>query len=239
MGAQKNFGRFAQLVGREFKEAPDSFNDGWFRRAVAKAVLFRAVEGIVSRAPWYTGGLRANTVTYAIAKVVHDARSRGLEIDLRRVWDDQEAGESLRSALDAAAERCHAILLAPPSNASNPTEWAKKQACWKAVSEAAVVYPSGLDGGFVSASDARGEARDDRRDHKELTAAQAQIAAFEMGAERWSHLHQWARANSKLTPTEDGILRAAARAGARPISEKQAVVAMAVLGRMTRDGYVV
>ena len=41
----------------------------YFREAVTKAIVFRAVERLVSEQPWYQGGYRANVVAYAIAKL--------------------------------------------------------------------------------------------------------------------------------------------------------------------------
>ena len=48
LGAQKNFADFAQAIGAAWKKDEDAFNEGWFREAVAKAILFRAAEKVVS-----------------------------------------------------------------------------------------------------------------------------------------------------------------------------------------------
>jgi len=43
----------------------------YFREAVAKAIVFRSVERLVSGQPWYQGGYRAYVVAYTIAKIAN------------------------------------------------------------------------------------------------------------------------------------------------------------------------
>lgn len=72
LGAQKNFAQFAKRIGKEWSSspnAPDAFNEFYFRRAIARAIIFRATEKLVSEQPWYNGGYRANIVAYTIAVI--------------------------------------------------------------------------------------------------------------------------------------------------------------------------
>ena len=52
LGAQKNFAKYAHRIGKEWEKGPDSFNEFYFRRAVARGIIFRAVEKLVSSQPW-------------------------------------------------------------------------------------------------------------------------------------------------------------------------------------------
>ncbi len=52
-GAQKNFADFASFIGSEWNRRPDDFNEMYYREAVAKAIVFRAVEELVGEQPWY------------------------------------------------------------------------------------------------------------------------------------------------------------------------------------------
>src|SRR5262249_15245596 len=69
LGAQKNFARYAGRIGKEWSKSADSFNEFYFRRAIARAIIFRSTEKLVSEQPWYNGGYRANIVAYAIASL--------------------------------------------------------------------------------------------------------------------------------------------------------------------------
>ena len=48
-------------------EGSDGFNEFDFRRAIARGLIFRATEKLVSSQPWYNGGYRANIVAYSLA----------------------------------------------------------------------------------------------------------------------------------------------------------------------------
>lgn len=66
LGSQKNFGRYALRIGKEWEKSSDSFNELYFRRAIARGILFRTTE-LVSEQPWYNGGYRANIVAYTLS----------------------------------------------------------------------------------------------------------------------------------------------------------------------------
>jgi len=114
-GAQKNFAELAKVIGEEWgKSDGPQFDEVWFQWLVAKAIVFRTLERIVPAQPWYTGGYRANIVTYAIAKVVHDAQKRGMGVDVDSVWRMQRVHVELERALLAAAESANDVITNPP-----------------------------------------------------------------------------------------------------------------------------
>ena len=80
---------------------------------------------------WYEGGYRANIVTYAFAKLVHDAEQQGKVPDLDRVWKLQRVPAALEEALKVTAKAANEQITNPPDGVRNFSEWAKKQACWK------------------------------------------------------------------------------------------------------------
>src|SRR5690606_3870201 len=98
------------------------FDEIWFQRLIAKAIIFKNMERIVPAQPWYTGGYRANIVTYAIAKVVHDADALGQVIDLDMVWRLQRVHVELERALLAAAEVANDVITNPPAGVRNMGE---------------------------------------------------------------------------------------------------------------------
>src|SRR3546814_3037571 len=51
-GAQKNFVDFAEHISRAWDRNADDFNETYFRQIVAKAIVFRHTERLVSAQPW-------------------------------------------------------------------------------------------------------------------------------------------------------------------------------------------
>ena len=143
LGAQKNFVRFAshfeppknsELTPSEYwTEISPKFNEAYYQRIVAIAMLWRHMEALVSAArdDWYKGDYRAQIVAYGLAMLVHGARKSGYEPNWDLVWTSQAVPEELSDALEDAAERAQSAILAMPAGMTNAGEWAKKDPCWE------------------------------------------------------------------------------------------------------------
>ncbi|MDE0343594.1 MAG: AIPR family protein [Deltaproteobacteria bacterium] len=237
LGAQKNFAAFARRIGQHWKTAPDDFNEGWYRESVAKAIVFRATERLVTEQPWYQGGYRANIVAHAIAKTAHDVGAMGKAVDFQDVWRRQTLPPAMAPALVAAAESVHDVLIAPPEGISNVTEWAKKQACWNRVSEREVAWPQPFLDGLISTADRRDEARNARREQRELKSVEAQIVVVRAGPAFWAEALAWGRERELLTPREVGVLGVAANPAGSAPTERQAAKAVEALTKLQAEGY--
>ena len=237
LGAQKNFAAFARRVGQAWGKSPNDFNEAWFRQAVAKAIVFRATERIVSSQSWYQGGYRANIVAYTIAKIAHDVAEQGRGIDLESIWRRQAPGPALAEAVAAVAERIHDVLIDPPAGISNVTEWAKKQGCWDRVRMLDMGLPPKIADELISTTEQQDAARGARRDQRQLNGIEAQIAVVNAGGQFWAEALGWGRSRNLLSPTESGVLEVAARIPRRTPTERQSAKALEVLRKMQNDGY--
>ena len=237
LGAQKNFADFASTVGKEWEKDPDRFSETWYREAVAKAIVFRAAERIVSKQSWYQGGYRANVVAYAIAKMAWDVGKSGGSVSFEGVWKRQAAGVGIEAAIANAGGVVHGVLTSPPEGISNVTEWAKKQACWERVRGLSVTWPAALANDLTSAEDRRSAHNQGRRGQKMLNGIQAQMAVVEAGAGFWTEVLAWGREQELLTAKELGVVGAATQLPTRLPSEAQSVKIMGVLAKLREAGY--
>ncbi len=237
LGAQKNFADFASAIGREWEKDADRFSETWYREAVAKAIIFRAAERIVSNQAWYQGGFRANVVAYAIAKMGHDIGKSGGSVNFEAVWKCQSASSGIEAAITLAGGMVHEILTSPPEGISNITEWAKKQACWERVRALSVTWPIELADGLMSAEEKRSAHSHGRRGQKMLNGIQAQMAVVKAGSSFWTEALAWGREQELLTAKEIGIVASATQIPTRIPSEAQSVKVMDVLGKLRDAGY--
>lgn len=237
-GAQKNFGTFAQTIGSEWSRSDGKFDETWFKRLIAKLIVFRHLEKTVPKQPWYPGGFRANIITYAIARVVFDAHEAEKLIDLDTVWRMQSVPRALNDTLLIAAEAAAAVITAPEAGVNNITEWAKKQACWATVARADVEYGEDFNDCVIDPEVARSTQRDDRRNTSMDSEIEAQQNVIAVGPEVWSRLREWGRLNRKFSPTEDGILRTCSMLPGRVPSGKQSIIAEQIMERARDEGYV-
>ena len=237
LGAQKNFAAFARRIGQQWKTASDDFNEAWYREAVAKAIVFKATERLVTDQPWYQGGYRANIVAHAIAKTAHDVSERGRAVDFQDIWHRQALPPTMGPALVAVAESVHDVLVAPPAGISNVTEWAKKQACWNRVRELVIAWPQPFLSDLISTSDRRDAARSARREQRVLNSVEAQIAVVNAGPAFWAAALAWGTERGLLTPTEVGVLDVAAKPAGRIPTERQASRVVEALHKLQSEGY--
>ena len=236
-GAQKNFAAFARRTGQAWKKTPDAFNETWYQEAVAKAIVFRATERLVSEQPWYQGGYRANIVAYAIAKIAHDVAEKGLAVDFQGIWRRQALSPATDTALAAAGEAVHGILIDPPPGISNVTEWAKKQACWARVQGLAVAWPQPFLDGLVSSDEQRHADRAARREQRQLNSVEIQIAVVSAGPAFWADVLAWGSERKLLSATDTGVLRVVAGDAGRTPTDRQCARAAETLERLQSEGY--
>ena len=133
LGAQKNFARYAVRIGEEWKKDADRFDERYFKQAVARAIIFKSSERIVSVQTWYEGGYRANIVNYANALLSHALGAEDLQLDVEALWQAQRIPDSLSSVIASLAEVVNDELTSSSRGLSNVSEWAKKTDCWTAI----------------------------------------------------------------------------------------------------------
>jgi len=232
LGAQKNFGNFASVIGKEWKKNESEFDETWFKRLVAKAIIFRTLEKLVPGQDWYEGGYRANIVTYAFAKLVHDAEQQGKVPDLDRVWKLQRVPAALEEALKVTAKAANEQITNPPDGVRNFSEWAKKQACWEQLARHGLNYPENFGDGLLSPQEAKAAKENDRKDRAAISGAEAMTEVMQQGGEYWSQMLNFGLHLGKISPMEKGILTVCSQIPRKLPSEKQAVIAIDVANRL-------
>ena len=209
LGAEKNFARYAARIGNEWNKSSDGFNEAYFKRAVARAIIFRATERMVSAQPWYNGGYRANIVAYTLAVVSELTKRQKKTIDFQKIWNSQAISPLVESTLACVASRVNDELLRPPQGISNISEWAKRETCWTRMLEQmddfADLLTDDFDGELLSHEEQLTEKRSARTTQKLDNGIEAQARVFAIPAAKWTAIHDMliptiARIYSDLMP---------------------------------------
>ena len=239
-GAQKNFAEFATNIASEWEKNESNFSDEWFQNAVAKLIIFRKTERIISDAAisWYTGGLRAQTVCYAISKMVFDIKERKQFLDLRPIWSAQDISPELMHVIDGYAEVMHNHLLSPPMGSSNPSQWAKKKSCATMAMELNFDLLEPIIDQLIGKSEQKVRAHDGRKDQKLIDGLTAVIKAGEFGKDNWIKFKQWLKISKmKISFSENDIVDAATKVNLKPLSEAHAIKLLSLLERAKTEGF--
>lgn len=240
LGAQKNFARYAGRIGKEWTKSPDGFNEFYFRRAIARGIIFRATEKLVSDQSWYNGGYRANIVAYAIASLNEVCRRLNKSIDFTRVWSLQSLPPRLQDAIVIAARHVNDDIVHPPAGISNISEWCKKDQCWTRLLGTLDKLESALPEEFfddlLSLEDQSSEHKEAKATQKIDNGIEAQKLVFEIPPEQWKSLTQELGRRRMLTPKETGVLQIAAQMPSKIPTEKQCLVLIGVLEKAKSEG---
>ena len=240
LGAQKNFAQYASRIGKEWQKSSDGFNEFYFRRAVARALIFRNAERVVSGQPWYNGGYRANIVAYTLAVLSEITKRRKRSLDFQRVWNMQSINATLEAALKVVSKKVNENISQPPQGISNISEWCKKDACWTRlqplISKIEGLLPSNFDNQLLSLEDQALEVKTAKQTQKIDNGIEAQRRVLEISADRWTRLHQALSAKGLLTPKEIGILNIAMQIPEKIPTEKQCAILFDAIEKGRAEG---
>jgi hypothetical protein len=228
-GAEKNFVEFMARLAERPPFIPD---EPYFRRLVAKAILFRQTEKLVQAQNY--GGYRANIVTYSIAWLSHRT---GQRLDLGWIWRNQRLPSEVEEAIRIISKTAYDHLL-EGAHGGNVTEWAKREHCWNTFRQKDIHTPKVplADADVASAAPmAHGVSRVESR---ESLPVQLQEVAGVTSA-HWFEISHWAKATANLAPWQRSLAYSLGRLAARGTipSVKQLQQGLKILDEARRLGF--
>lgn len=240
LGAQKNFVRYADRIASEWEKDSEAFNEFYFRRVVARALIFRAAEKLVSGQSWYDGGYRANIVAYGIALLGEVAKQQECVLDTRSTWMAQVPDPAILEALKVTVSLANEEIRNPASGISNVTEWAKRPACWERMAQRVPTLRSALPNAFlellVPAATERAERREAKKDQAIVDGVAAMAQVIQVSASTWRKIRDRLLDKKALTEKEAGILGVLTKEPQGIPSERQAIVLLDLLSRGENEG---
>ena len=239
-GSQKNFVRYAERIGKEWEKSSDAFNEFYFKRVVARGLIFRATERIVSNQSWYNGGYRANIVAYTLALLAEIAKRRSGSVDFMEVWRTQTVGSVLNESIALVSGVVNDDITRPVDGVSNISEWCKKEACWTRMTNRIEAVEADLPAAFydhlVSLGDLEETMRSAKRTQKVDNGIEAQKKVLAVSASEWARINRSMLERNLLTPKEVGVLKVAMQIPLKLPTEKQSMVLLEVLHKGQIEG---
>ena len=240
LGAQKNFARYAARIGKTWTKNQDGFNELYFRRAIARAIIFRWAEKMVSGESWYNGGYRANIVAYAIATINELSKRVDKVVDFQKCWNSQEVYPELADALRTASSLVNDSISQPPPGISNISEWCKKDSCWDRIQRKIDQLETDISPSFfmtlVGIDEQKLEQKQAKKTQQIDDGIGAQKKVLEVPTGTWSRIRQIGIEKRFLTEKEAGIIRVAEQIPRKIPSEKQSEVLVGVLEKARSEG---
>ena len=238
LGAQKNFVKFAEAVGKkDWDKIEKEYNELFFKRLIAKAILFRTVDRFIMKQPWY-GGYKANIVTYTVAKFSQMVEQTGMFLDLERIWKRQSITDEMERLLINIAEEVNSVIQETPSGITNVTEWCKKELCWQNVKEIPMKISSQVKNELISGTAKKRKDTDAKTVQKIDNGIQAQKYVIEKDGSFWSMILAWSSSHKIFTSKEASLLQVASQIPFKIPTEKQSLLLVAIEQKAIEDGFI-
>ncbi|MFL2120014.1 AIPR family protein [Marinilactibacillus psychrotolerans] len=238
-GAQSVMKKFSTHVqgsdgeGGFWEKDSSSVNEKYFKELIAKAIIFKETEKLVSSLEWYkeVKAYRANIVTYTIAILATHAKKKGKNIDLNKIWNNQHMYESLINQIKLTSKWVYDFLTGP-REVQNVTEWAKKEKCWKKAQEVQWQILPDFEDDLIPI-----------HIEKKTEITEKTVNAMNFIVEKdeifWREIMKWGKKYLYLTPREEGFLELAVKIhthGKIP-SERQFAEIIRIYNSMVSKGF--
>lgn len=239
-GAQKNFIKFAENVENVWAKDNSEFNEVYFKKTVAMAIMFKYLDKYIPQQDWYLQGYKANIVTYSLAcfNYLIQKQFDKKQLDLLSIWQQQKISECVSKNLEHIAEFVFDHITDANRQIQNVTEWCKKEQCWKLLVSKEFSLTADLEDNLIELDDVISEKKQGKKDQNEVIKIEAQSYVVTKGDVYWRELLNWGSSRNLLLYSEKGILGSALniKYGKIP-SEKQCIAILKIEHKLKEEGF--
>jgi len=232
---------FAKLIGEEWeKQNGDTITDLWFKEAIVKAILFRALDRLLTpilKEQNY-GSYKACIVSYTLAKFITMVESTTKKtFNFERIWKAQQVVPELRDELLRIAKQVTNYFV---SQQTHVVQLAKTEACWQRVNDLPLSLSASVDGCLRYADEQLYSERMATKNQRVINGIHAQQYVFDRGETYWWKLREWNDKHQIFCSKEVGVLDVACKISQGKVpSDLQAKLLMKAEKRAVDEGFFV
>ena len=181
-GAQTNFIKYAEDIDAAWKDDPNQFNEKYYIDSVALTIMFKSLEELIPKQPWYESGYRANIVTYTMAlfhKLIKD-QFPGYELDLQQIWNKQAVPPVITKIFEDLTHQVYDVITDPSRETVNVTQWCKREKCWKNVKDIMVELPEDIKNILIDQKSVKKATREAKKEQKVVSGVEANTSGFNL-----------------------------------------------------------
>ncbi|MBE0427864.1 MAG: AIPR family protein [Nitrospirae bacterium] len=202
-GAQSSFVEYAKEIGKRWEKGEQGYNELYYKTAIAKAIIFKATESIISDSTWFIRDYRAQAVAYSLSYLSNRINAEGKFFDFLAVWNTQNISKATEDTLNIITENVYEALTNPPSGISNIGQWTKREGCWQAIKELKIDLPDSFFKELISKQDLNTEKKEAKQVQRIDNGIEAQKLVFKIAEQKkWCEIKQFGIDNDMLTPKE-------------------------------------
>jgi len=224
-GVSYSFDKFAEVVTKKIEDDNLSITEGYYKHVVARVIMFRALEKLISGSDWYDGGFRAQTVTYSMAYLSSVVSSSGKYLNFDKIWELQALPSSIESILKDISQKVYFSITHPPEGSANIAQWCKKEKCWNRIKEDISIVVDCDANYLIGKSTVNTKKKEEKAIRKMDDGIEIQAFVLDRKLRKhWIPLHEYCKNDTELSPMKMDILNKFSTGMLSIPSEKQSKI---------------
>jgi len=207
-GAQYSFDSFRTAITDKLEEDDLAITEQYFKDVVCRVIMFKEVEKLTSKASWYQGGYRAQSVTYTIAYLSYIISQKKKFLNFNLIWEAQKLPQNLMQTLESIAEKIYDEITNPPEGNANASQWCKKDLCWATIKE--LEFNINIDDNLLIDSEEVKYNKKEEKQKKRLdTSIEIESFVIRLEKEKWKKLLEYYQKDKfelRISPMQLDIL---------------------------------
>lgn len=233
---------FAKNISESWSKNDAEFNQFYFKRVVAIALIFKEADNIIKATSWYKEkhSYKANVIAYTLSILFDFVRTKqkGREVDFLRIWNEQEVYLDLKIQLRMLCTQVYEFITRDDRLIENVTQWCKAKECWERARKETWNIDQAFIDSLVDSELLKSEEKSAKKDRKLDSEVDNLKSVITAGEKYWNAVLSWGKERKLLTDPEISILRLAAniQITGRVPNTKQLKVILNVRERLISEG---
>ena len=237
-GNQYNMRVFADKIEKIWKKDNTIFNNYYFKKCIALAIIFKQTEKIVSKASWYENAYRANIVTYSMAVIFNQIEKKynTYELNFLKIWNIQNIYDELKEQIEITAYEVFKFISKPIGTAMI-TEYCKKEICWEYAQKENWTLTSNFVNTLINKNENFHEMAQEKKSQKEMDLINIQTNVIQLGDNYFKSALIFGTNLKLLNETEISFLKTACDFKRKIPSEKQCEKIIKIINKLKDEGF--
>jgi hypothetical protein len=190
-GAEVNLTRFQVELEKQWDKDKTIFNEIFYKDLIAKAILFKTIERVISNQEWYIANkaYRAQLVTYTFSKLVYEVQKNSdSELDYKYIWDKQIIPDYLIDEIQKISKLAFDVLYDENRQYANISEYCKRKECWEVLKNKAYTLSEETIESLITKEEKKQEEIIAKKEQKLNNTIMAEVQIFNLGSNYWTEL---------------------------------------------------
>ena len=233
---------FAEETKKQWAKSDADFNNYYFKRVVALAILFKSTDDIIKQSEWYKAkhSYKANVIAYSMSILFHHIRTaaKGYELDFMQIWNQQRISSELAVQMRILCNEVYEFITRSDRLTENVTQWCKQAKCWERAQNNNWTFNASFQKILVSKESVNTEEKEAKEERKVANEVDALKFIITAGSEYWKNVLEWSDSRRLLSDMEKSILKMIVNISitGRTPSVKQAKVIIKARERLIAEG---